>query len=46
MSSPTIDIQALINQIVPMISAFIGVFMAVYMIKAFVGIFKEIGGAV
>jgi hypothetical protein len=46
MTTPTIDVQALINQIIPLISAFISIFMAVYMIKAFVGVFKEIGGVV
>jgi hypothetical protein len=44
MSTPSIDFTSLINQIIPLISAFISIFVAVYMIKAFVGIFKEMGG--
>ena len=43
MTSPYIDVQAIINQVLPMISAFIGLFLAMWMIKSFISVFKEIG---
>lgn len=40
---PTIDVKAIFDQILPLITAFLSVFIAFYLIKMLMGTFKEIG---
>jgi hypothetical protein len=42
MTSPYIDVQAIVSQVLPMISAFISMFLVIWIFKSFLGVFKEL----
>ncbi|MCS7365515.1 MAG: hypothetical protein NDF54_08775 [archaeon GB-1867-035] len=42
-ATPYVDISQLLNQILPLISAFLSMFMTIWLFKTFVSMFKEMG---
>ena len=42
-TTPYVDISQILNQILPLISAFLSMFMTIWMFKTFISMFKEVG---
>ena len=43
MSTPYVDVQAILNSILPVVTSFLGIFIAFWLLKSLMSLIKEIG---
>ena len=42
MSTPYIDVTAILNSVIPVITSFLGIFVAFWLLKSLMGMLKEL----